>query len=108
MQNFKYTFSKNWFKVGYTFQEIGIRNGYVFEASMARPRPTSGQVQPPKKPSKTAHNHDQMYLTFLLYSDDPYMLQREASTWEEESAIPTSVTKTFRASLPKKMLKTSL
>ena len=31
-----YTFSKNWYKVG-----------YVFETSMARPRPKSGQVHPP-------------------------------------------------------------
>ena len=29
------------------FQRIGIRNGYVFEISMARPRPKSGQVPPP-------------------------------------------------------------
>ena len=43
-----YTFSKNWYKVGYTFSEnIGIRNGYVFETLMARPRPKSGQVHPP-------------------------------------------------------------
>ena len=26
------------------FRKIGIRNGYGFEASMARPRPKSGQV----------------------------------------------------------------
>ena len=28
------------------FQKIGIRNGYVFEATVARPRPKSGQVHP--------------------------------------------------------------
>ena len=28
-------------------EQIGIRNGYVFETSMARPRPNSGQVPPP-------------------------------------------------------------
>ena len=43
-----HTFSKNWYKVGYTFsKKIGIRNGYVFETLMARPRPKSGQVHPP-------------------------------------------------------------
>ena len=30
------------------FGKIGIRNGYVFETSMARPRPKSGQVPPPR------------------------------------------------------------
>ena len=56
-----YTFSKNWYKgilyqrvflIGYTFQKIGIRKGYVFEASMAGPRPKSGQVHPPGELSK--------------------------------------------------------
>ena len=28
------------------FGKIGIRNGYVFETLMARPRPKSGQVPP--------------------------------------------------------------
>ena len=48
-------FLKNWYMVGYIFWKIGIksginfgkiavRNGYVFEASMARPRPKSRQV----------------------------------------------------------------
>ena len=32
---------------GILFQKIGIRNGYVFEASMAGSRPKSGQVHPP-------------------------------------------------------------
>ena len=31
---------------GILFQKIGIRDGYVFEASMAGPRPKSGQVHP--------------------------------------------------------------
>ena len=31
------------------FGKIGIRNGYVFETSMARPRPKSGQVPPPPR-----------------------------------------------------------
>ena len=31
-------------KSGIHFGKIGIWNGYVFEASMARPRPKSGQV----------------------------------------------------------------
>ena len=31
---------------GILFQKIGIRNGYVFEASMADPQPKSGQVHP--------------------------------------------------------------
>ena len=39
-----YTFSKNWYKVGYTFFKTFSykerRNGYVFETSMARPRPS--------------------------------------------------------------------
>ena len=35
------------YKVGYTFQNIDIRNGHEFEASMARPRQKSGQVHPP-------------------------------------------------------------
>ena len=29
------------------FRKIGIRKGYVFEASIARPRAKSGQVQSP-------------------------------------------------------------
>ena len=29
------------------FRNIGIRNGYDFEASMARPHPKSGRVPPP-------------------------------------------------------------
>ena len=38
-------------KIGITsgmihFRKIGMRNGHVFEASMARPRPKSGQVPP--------------------------------------------------------------
>ena len=33
-------------KSGIHFGKIGIRNGYVFETSMARPRPKSGQVAP--------------------------------------------------------------
>ena len=33
-------------KSGIHFGKFGIRNGYVFEASMARPRPKSGQVPP--------------------------------------------------------------
>ena len=38
-----YTFSKIGIRSGILFQNIGIiRNGYVFEASMARPRPKSG------------------------------------------------------------------
>ena len=46
-----YTFSKNWYKVGYTFfQKLRIRNGYVFETSMARTRPKSGQVHPTPPP----------------------------------------------------------
>ena len=32
---------------GIPFPKSDIRNGYVFEASMARPRPKSGQVHPP-------------------------------------------------------------
>ena len=32
---------------GIPLTKIGIRNGYVFEASMARPRPKSGQVRSP-------------------------------------------------------------
>ena len=35
------------YKVGYTISKNCIRNGYVFEVSMARPRPKSGQVHPP-------------------------------------------------------------
>ena len=35
-------------KSGIHFGKIGIRNGYVFETSMARPRPKSGQVPPPR------------------------------------------------------------
>ena len=31
---------------GILFQKIGIRNGHVFEASVAGPRPKSGQVHP--------------------------------------------------------------
>ena len=43
-----YAFSKNWYKERILlFQKIGIRNGYVFEASMVRLRPKSGQVHPP-------------------------------------------------------------
>ena len=43
-----YAFSKNWYKVGYTFcKKIGLRNGYVFETLMACPRPKSGHVHPP-------------------------------------------------------------
>ena len=34
-------------KSGIHFGKIGIRSGYVFETSMARPRPKSGQVPPP-------------------------------------------------------------
>ena len=34
-------------KLGIHFGKIGIRNGYVFETSMARPRPKSGQVALP-------------------------------------------------------------
>ena len=34
-------------RLGLRFPKIGIRNGYVFEASMARPQPKSGQVHPP-------------------------------------------------------------
>ena len=46
-------FRKIGIRSGILFQKIGISNGYVFEASMARPRPKSGQVQPPgdKMPS---------------------------------------------------------
>ena len=33
-------------KSGIHFGIIGIRNGYVFETSMARPRPKAGQVPP--------------------------------------------------------------
>ena len=33
----RYIFLKNWYKVGYG--KFGIRNGYVFETSMARSRP---------------------------------------------------------------------
>ena len=29
--------------------KFGIKNRYVFEASMARPRPKSGQVPPPPR-----------------------------------------------------------
>ena len=39
-----YIFLKNWYKVVYTLGKIGIRNGKVFETSMARPRAKSGQV----------------------------------------------------------------
>ena len=45
-----YTFSNSWYKVRYTFFKrigIGIKNGYVFETSMAHPGPNSGQVHPP-------------------------------------------------------------
>ena len=46
-QKVSYTFSKNWYKVGYPSSEKnGIRNGYLFEASMARPRPKFAQVYP--------------------------------------------------------------
>ena len=31
------------------FRKIGVRNGYVFEASMACPQPKSGQVHPPPR-----------------------------------------------------------
>ena len=34
-------------KIRIHFGKIGIRNGYVFATSMARPRPKSGQVPPP-------------------------------------------------------------
>ena len=40
-------FRKIGIKLGIYFGKIGIRNGYVFETSMARPRPKSGQVAPP-------------------------------------------------------------
>ena len=40
-------FRKIKYDFGYIFWKIGIRNGYVFEALMARPRPQSGQVLPP-------------------------------------------------------------
>ena len=40
-------------KIGITsgihFGLIGIRNGYVFETSMARPRPKAGQLPPPPR-----------------------------------------------------------
>ena len=39
-------FRKIGIRSGVLFQKIGIRNGCVFEASMARPRPKSGQVHP--------------------------------------------------------------
>ena len=39
-------FRKIGIKSGIYFFKIGIRNGYVFETSMARPRPKSGQVPP--------------------------------------------------------------
>ena len=41
-------FRKIGIKSGIHFGKIGIRNGYVFETSMARPRPTAGQVPPPR------------------------------------------------------------
>ena len=34
-----HSFSKNWYTFGYTSSNIGLRNGYDFEDSMARPRP---------------------------------------------------------------------
>ena len=40
-------FRKIGIKSGIHFGKIGSRNGYVFETSMARPRPKSGQVPPP-------------------------------------------------------------
>ena len=36
------------YKVGYTFTKNWYKVGYVFAASMARPRPKSGQVHPPR------------------------------------------------------------
>ena len=39
-------FRKLVIKSGIHFGKIGIRNWYVFEASMARSRPKSGQVPP--------------------------------------------------------------
>ena len=40
-------FRKIGIKSGIHFGKIGIRSGYVFETSMARPRPKSGQESPP-------------------------------------------------------------
>ena len=40
-------FRKIGIKSGIHFGKIGIRNRYVFETSMARPRPKAGQVPPP-------------------------------------------------------------
>ena len=37
---------KNWFKVGYTFSRNWYKERVCFEASMARPRPKSGEVHP--------------------------------------------------------------
>ena len=45
-------FRKIGIKSGIHFGKIGIRNRYVFETSMARPSPKSGQVPPPP-PGKT-------------------------------------------------------
>ena len=49
-------FRKIGIRSGILFQTIGIRNkrnGYVFEASMACPRPKSGQVHPPRQQTTT-------------------------------------------------------
>ena len=40
-------FRKIGIKSGVHFGIIGIRNGYVFETSMERPRPKAGRVPPP-------------------------------------------------------------
>ena len=58
------------YKVGYAFrkvgfQKIGTRNGYVFEASMAGPRPKSGRMHLPGQ-SNTCFAQYQMMFSLAL------------------------------------------
>ena len=48
------------------FGKVGIRNGYVFEISMARPRAKSGHV-PPGTPGEP-YVPNQMFLSILQNS----------------------------------------
>ena len=52
---------------GILFPKIGIRNGYVFEGSMAGPRPKSGQVHPLGKIFTTGMSVDYFASNPCLY-----------------------------------------
>ena len=73
-------FRKISIKSGRHFGTFGIRNGYVFEASMARARPKSGQVPPPRVSVILAMNKSRKYTDKCFFNsriNKPFPVDQE-------------------------------